>query len=61
MQNDNETEAPCPGGDCCECPYFLRFEICSPENSTYFLDIYETIWERQRCDAEIRPYGGYSF
>ena len=32
-------DAPCIG-DCIDCPYFLRFDICAPEYSTYFHDIY---------------------
>jgi hypothetical protein len=27
-------------GDCRDCPYFLRFDICAPEYSTYVLDLH---------------------
>jgi hypothetical protein len=36
--------------DCLNCDYFIlrRYDVCSPENSTYFLDTYESIWAAER-------------
>jgi hypothetical protein len=61
MEFGNKSEMLCLTGDCCDCPYFFRFDICSPENSLYHLDIYENMWARQRCEAENRPWGGPPF
>ena len=50
-RNNDTVDLPCLV--CCDegCPYFFRYDICSPENSTYFLDIYADIVERNRRDS----------
>jgi hypothetical protein len=37
-------------GDCLNCDYFIfrQYDVCSPENSTCYLDIYESIWEAEK-------------
>ena len=58
MPYDDILEFVCPDGGCEYCQYLLDPCTCGPENSTYYLDVYETIWERQRCENENRPYYG---
>ena len=47
-------ESAACSGDCLNCTDFLlrRCDTCSPENSFYYLDVYESMWERQRGDRE---------
>ena len=48
MQNNKETgDAPCVG-DCLKCQFLFHFDVCSPESSTYFLDIYVAMATRYR-------------
>jgi len=47
-------------GDClnCDCFYLRRYDVCSPEISTCYLDIYESIWaaERETQRALLKKY-----
>ena len=54
MQNTTSHKNAACSGDCLNCTAFIlrRYDICSPENSSYYLDVYETIWERQRRDVK---------
>jgi len=36
--------------DCCNCQYLFQFDICSPENSFYYLDLYESYHAARRVD-----------
>jgi len=54
MQHGTEMgDTPCDG-DCLGCQYLYHYNICSPENSTYFLDVYEEIAARGWRDSEGR-------
>ena len=54
MKNTANPEDAAYNRDCLNCTAFIlrRYDICSPENSFYYLDVYETIWERQRRDVK---------
>jgi hypothetical protein len=54
MQYTAKQEDAACNGDCLDCTAFIlrRYDMCSPESSSYYLDVYETIWERQRRDPE---------
>jgi hypothetical protein len=41
-------------GDCLNCLAFLLrcYDTCSPENSFYYLDVYESMWGWQLRDRE---------
>ncbi|MDR0491853.1 MAG: hypothetical protein LBH28_11485 [Oscillospiraceae bacterium] len=43
---------PCDG-DCLGCQFLYRYDICSPENSTYFLDVYVEIVARRRDSISL--------
>jgi hypothetical protein len=52
MQYNKEADdTPC-NGDCLECPYLFRFDICSPEYSTYFIELNAEIAARRRRDSD---------
>jgi hypothetical protein len=36
--------------NCNDCPHLFNFIVCSPENSFYYLDVYESHWAAKRAD-----------